>query len=92
MNRQGQFAKIRGSICNVLICKVFPKLANCNELILVRFKRHLKHRGYLIFETVRPTVVYEAFRFLKDHNKLHCDVLVNEELSSDEMIRFLGEE
>ena len=32
---------------------------------------------------VRPTVVYEAIRFLKDHNKFYNDVLVNEDLSSD---------
>ena len=41
---------------------------------------------------MRPTVVYEATRFLKDHNKLYSDVLVNEDLPSDQTIIFLDED
>ena len=39
-----------------------------------------------------PTAAYEANRFLKDHNKFYSDVLINEDLSSDETIKFLKEE
>ena len=96
MHGKGEFAKIKGSICNVPIdtsniCKVLPRPADSNGLILVKLKRHLKHRGHVISEPVRPTVVYEA-QFLKDHNKFYSDILVNEDLSSGEMIKFLDEE
>ena len=36
--------------------------------------------------------MYEATRFLKDHNKLYSDVLVNEDLPSDQTIIFLDED
>ena len=36
--------------------------------------------------------MYEATRFLKDHNKLYGDVLVNEDLPSDQTIIFLDED
>ena len=97
MHGKGEFAKIKGSICNVPIetsniCKMLPRPADSNKLILVKLKRDLKYRSHAIFEPVRPTVVYEAIRFLKDHNEFYSDVLVNEDLSSDEMIKFLDEE
>ena len=97
MHGKGEFAKIKGSICNVPIetsniCKMLPRPADSNKLILVKLKRDLKYRSHAIFEPVRPTVVYEAIRFLKDHNKFSSDVLVNEDLSSDEMIKLLDKE
>ena len=78
MHGKGEFAKIKGSICNVPketsnIYKVLPRPADNNGLILVKLKRHLKYRGHVIFEPVRPTVVCEAIRFLKDHNKFYSD-------------------
>ena len=73
IHEKGDFAKIRGSICNAsietsIICKVLQRAADSNGLILVKLKRHLNYRGHVIFEPVRPTVVHEAIRFLKDHN------------------------
>ena len=41
---------------------------------------------------MRPAAAYEANWFLKDHNKFYSDVLINEDLSSDEIIKFLNEE
>ena len=62
MHWKGEFAKIKGSICNVLIeasniCKVLPRPADSNGLILVKPKRHLKYRGHVILRSMRPTVV-----------------------------------
>ena len=97
MHGKGELAKIKGSICNVPteasnLCEVLPRPADSNGLILIKIKKHLNYRGHVAFEPVRPTIVYEANRFLKDHNKLYSDVLVNEDLSSEEMIKFLDEE
>lgn len=41
---------------------------------------------------MRSTVVDEAIWFLKDHNKLYSDVLVNENLWNDAMIKCLDED
>ena len=59
MHGNGKFAKIKGSICNILIekgniCNILPRPANLNGLIMVKLKWDLKHRGYAYFEPVRP--------------------------------------
>ena len=46
MHGKGEFATIKGSICNVPIeksniCKVLPRPLDSNGLILVKLKRHL---------------------------------------------------
>ena len=74
MHGKGEFSEIKGGICNVPIetsniCKVLPRPTDSNGLILVKLKRHLKYRGHVIFEPVKPTVVHEAVLLLKDHNK-----------------------
>ena len=96
MHGKGEFAKIKDSMYNVPIetsniCKVLPRPADSNGPILIKLKRHLNYRGHVIFEPVRPTAVYEAIRFLKDHHNFYSDVLFNEDLSNDEMIKFLDE-
>ena len=93
MHGKGEFAKIKGSICNVPIetsniCKMLPRPADSNGLILVKLKRHLNYRVHVIFEPVNPFFVNEPIQFLKDHNKLYSHVLVNEDLLSDDMINF----
>ena len=84
MHGKGEFAKIKGSICNVPIetsniCKMLP--SNICKMLL-------NYRGHVIFEPVKPIFVYEPIRFLEDHNKLYSHVLVNEDLLSDEMMNF----
>ena len=59
---------------------MLPRPADSNALIVVKLKKHLNYHGHVIFELVRPSVMYEAIRFLRDHNKLYSDVLVNEDL------------
>lgn len=95
---KGNFAKIKGSICNAPtdtsnLCNVLARPADSNVPILVKLKRHLNYRGHVIFELVRSTVVYEAIRFLKDHNELYSDVLVNEDLKwrDDQVFRWRPE-
>ena len=58
---------------------MLPRLEDSNGLTLVKIKRDLSYPGHVIFESMRHTVVYEAIRFLKDHNKLYCNVLMSEE-------------
>ena len=50
MHGKGEFAKIKGSICNILIetaniCNNLPIPADSNGLIVVKLKGDLKYRG-----------------------------------------------
>ena len=52
-----EFAKIKGSICNIPIeaaniCNILPRPADSNRLIVVTLKRDLKYKVYICFELV----------------------------------------
>ena len=62
---KGQFTKIKGTICNVLIeadniCNILPRGIDCNCLILLKLKKKLCYRGHVLFESVRPDIVQTA--------------------------------
>ena len=91
MHGKGEFSKIKGSICNIPVeaggvCKVLPRAADSNGLIIVKLKRDLKYRGHVYFEPVRPLAVYNALRYLVENNDLYADVTINDNLSSEEMV------
>ena len=95
MHGIGEFAKSKGSICNIPIktaniCNILPSHADSNELIVVKVKRDLKYRGYVYFEPVCPDVIYQAQVYFKTHNKFYEDISILEGLSSKEMINFSG--
>ena len=95
MHGKGEFAKIKGSICNVPtetsnICNILPRPADANGLIVVKSKRDLKYRGYVYFEPICPNVICQALNYLKTHNKFYEDISISEGLSSKEMINFSG--
>ena len=95
MHGKSEFAKIKGSICNIpieaaKICNIFPRLADSNGLILVKLKRDPKYRGYVYFGPVLPNVIYQALNYLKTQDKFYEDISISEGLSSKEMINFSG--
>ena len=95
MHGKGEFAKIKGSICNVPtetsnICNILPRPADANGLIVVKSKRDLKYRGYVYFEPICRNVICQALNYLKTHNKFYEDISISEGLSSKEMINFSG--
>ena len=54
MHGKGEFAKIRGSICNIPIetaniCNILPRPADSNGLIVVKLKQDLKYRVHVYF-------------------------------------------
>ena len=82
MHGKGEYAKIKGSICNIPIetsdiCSILPRPADSNGLIVVKLKRDLKYKGYVYFEPVRPNVIYQALNYLKIHNKFHEDISIS---------------
>ena len=93
MHKKGEFSKIKGSIYNVPIetanvCNILPRPAVFNGLILVKLKCHLKNRGHVYFEPVRPYVIYQALTYLKSHNKFYKDISVTKGLSGEDMLNF----
>ena len=58
MGGKGEFAKIKGSICNIPIetaniSNILSRPIDSNRLMLVKLKRDLKYSGYVYFKPVR---------------------------------------
>ena len=58
MRGKGEFAKIKGTICNIPIetaniSNVLSRPVDSNRLILVKLKRDLKYSCYVYFKSVR---------------------------------------
>ena len=54
MHGKGEFAKIKGSICNIpietaIICNILPRPADSNGLIGVKLRQDLKYRVHVYF-------------------------------------------
>ena len=80
---KGQFAKIKGAICNVpieaadTICNLLPRGIDSNGLVLLKLKRKLCYRGHVLFESVRPEVVHAVLNYLKQNNPAYNNVGIN---------------
>ena len=91
MHGKGEFLKIKGNICNVPIetesvYNVLPRPVNNNGLIIVKLKHHLRYRGHVYFEHVRPESIYAALNYLKHKNKFDEDISASYDLSSTEIL------
>ena len=59
-----QAFKIKGTIYNVLVedaktyCNTLPRPADSNGLVIVKLKRKIEYRGHVLFESVRPELVF----------------------------------
>ena len=76
-----EFSKNKGTIFNVPIestdiCNVLPRPADSNGLIVAKLKRDLKYRGYIHFELVSPSTIYQPSDYLKSHNKFYKDISI----------------
>ena len=63
MHGKREFAKIKGSICNIPIevaniWKIFRRPADSNGLIMVKWKQDLKYRGYVYFHPISLNLIY----------------------------------
>ena len=54
----------------------------------MKLKQDFKYEGYVYFEPVRLTVIYQALNYLKPQNKFYEDFCISGVLSSKEMINF----
>ena len=79
---KGQSPKLKGAICNVPIdvdniTTVLPRPVNNNGILVVKLKRKLEYKGYVLFEPIRPAVVNQALMFLKTNNPLYHNIEIN---------------
>ena len=52
-------------------------------MIIVKLKRHLRYRGNVNFESVRPEPIYAHHNYLKNKNKFYEDISISYGLSSN---------
>ena len=69
MHGKEECAKITGNVCNIPVendagCNVLPRPVNKKGLVIVKLKRHLRYRGYVCFESVRPLFFYLFILFI----------------------------
>ena len=94
MHGKGEFVKTKENICNIPVetdtnCNVLPRPINNNGFVLVKLKRHLKYGGYVYFQPVRPSAMYEALNYLKRKNKFYKDISISYGLNSQEILNLL---
>ena len=68
---QGNFPKLKGSICGVPIdagdiSDVLPRGGDINGLVVIKLKRKLTFRGRVYFEAVRPELLNQTLMYLKE--------------------------
>ena len=93
MHWNGEFSKIKGSICNILIeasniCNILPRPAASSELIGFKLKRDLKYMLHKYLEPVRPITVHQTLTYLKSHDKLYKYLSITKGLSNEDMFLF----
>ena len=76
---KSQSPKLKGTLCNVPIdavdvCKILPRPADSNRIVIVKLKRKLQYRCYVYFESVRPNVIMRLLQHLKLNT--HCSMIL----------------
>ena len=79
---KGQQRKIKGAVCNVPIeCdqtyNQLPHPPNRSCLIKLKLKRKLQSRRHVYFQASRPELIQQVLNWLKVHNPLYKDILVD---------------
>ena len=68
MHGKGEFAKIKGSFCNIPIediCSILLRPADWSGLIVVKVKRDFKYRGY-VFLASAPKYLIPGTKLFKN--------------------------
>lgn len=75
MHGKDEFSKVMESICKIPIeteniCKILPRPAFSNGLIIDKLKQDLKYRGHVCFESVHSHIIRQVLAHLTLNNKL----------------------
>ena len=79
---KGQQRKIKGVICNVPVecdqtCNQLPHQPDRSCIIIIRLKRKLQSGEQVYFQASRPELIQQVLNWLKVHNPLYKDVLID---------------
>lgn len=79
---KGQQRKIKGAICNIPVecdqtCNQLPRPPDRSCIIMLKLKRKLQFRGHVYFQAVRPELIQQVLNWLKVHNPLYKDIVIN---------------
>ena len=79
------------------ICDVLPRLPSQSELVPLKLKPKVAHRGHYMYDYIKPQKLLDTLSFLKANNTLYADIDVNEQwveeamANDEELYKFLVE-
>ncbi len=79
---RGRQYRMQGPVVNVpskieSICQLLPRLPNDAMLVPIKLKRRLCYKGHYLYDSIRPHVVLEWLKWLKENNPHYTDVNIN---------------
>ncbi len=79
---RGRQYRMQGPVVNVpskleSICQLLPRLPNDAMLVPIKLKRRLCYKGHYLYDSIRPHVVLEWLKWLKENNPHYKDVNIN---------------
>ncbi len=78
---RGRQWRLQGPCVNVpsnldAVCNLLPRLPNDALLVPIKLKRRLCYKGHYMYEAIRPHVLLEWIRWLKENNPHYLDVQI----------------
>ena len=88
---RGQQRSIHGPAVNIpsnltTICHLLPRLPSETQLIPMKLKRKLTYKGHYMYQYVSSEKLMNALRWLKIHNSIYSNTVINEEWSKQSAV------
>ncbi len=79
---RGRQYRMQGPVVNVpskleTVCQLLPRLPNEAMLVPIKLKRRLCYKGHYLYEDIRPHVVMDWLKWLKQNNTHYADVNIS---------------
>ena len=79
---RGRQYRMQGPVVNVpckfeAVSQLLPRLPNEAMLVPIKLKRRLCYKGHYLYDDIRPHVVMDWLKWLKEHNPHYTDVNIS---------------
>ncbi len=79
---RGRQYRMQGPVVNVpskleAVCQLLPRLPNEAMLVPIKLKRRLCYKGHYLYDDIRPHVVMEWLKWLKENNPHYAEVNIS---------------
>ncbi len=79
---RGRQYRMQGPVVNVpskleTVCQLLPRLPNEAMLVPIKLKRRLCYKGHYLYDDIRPHVVMDWLKWLKENNTHYADVNIS---------------